>query len=134
MRFSSGLEYSYADDVKKMAESIVNALSLGYIDLSRLGFVRSRGSRSRQAVARIHAVGRAWEAAFNIRPMYLIEVISERFDRLSQQEKEKVIIHELLHIPKGFSGGFVPHGRGVNRRRVDEMYAKYIEKSILFRC
>ncbi|MFN3621739.1 MAG: putative metallopeptidase [Nitrososphaerales archaeon] len=129
------MKYSYADDVKKVAESIINVLGLEYIDISRLGFVRSRGSRSRQVIARIHAIGRAWEVGFNIRPMYLIEVISERFDRLPQQEKERVIIHELLHIPKGLSGGFVPHRRGVNQRKVEEMHIKYrAEERILFRC
>lgn len=120
-----GLKYFYAEDVKTMAESIVEALGLRYIDTSRLGFVRSRGSRSKRVVARIHSIGRAWEAGFNIRPMYLIEVISERYDMLSQQEKEKVIIHELLHIPKGFGGGFVTHSRGVNQKRVEQMHAAY---------
>ncbi len=50
-------------------------------------------------------LGKVWEAGFNIKPRYLIEVISERYDRLNQQEKEKVIIHELLHIPKCFGEG-----------------------------
>lgn len=119
------MRYFYAEDVKLMAESIIEVLGLRYIDVSRLGFVRSSGSRSRKVVARIHSIGRAWEAAFNIKPMYLIEVISERFDRLSQQEKEKVIIHELLHIPRGFGGGFVPHSRGVNQKMVEKMHATY---------
>jgi predicted metallopeptidase len=119
------LKYSYAEDVRLLAESIIDVLGLNHIDRSRLGFVRSRGSRCRRVAARVHALGRVWEAGFNIKPMYLIEVISERYDRLTQPEKEKVIIHELLHIPKRFGGGFVPHGKGVNRRRVEEMHWRY---------
>ncbi len=119
------LEYSYAEDVRLLAETIIDTLGLHHIDRSRLGFVRSRGSKSRRVAARIHALGKVWEAGFNIKPRYLIEVISEKYDRLNQQEKEKVIIHELLHIPKCFGGGFVPHGRGVNRRRVEELHWRY---------
>ncbi len=119
------MDYFYAEDVERMAYSLIKTLRLSYIDTGRLGFVRSRGSRSRYAAARIHALGKVWEAGLNLKPMYLIEVISERYDRLSQNDKEKVLIHELLHIPRGFSGGFVPHTKGVNRRRVDELHALY---------
>lgn len=119
------MEYFYAEDVRLLAESILDALGLSYIDRSRLGFVRSRGSRSRRVAARIHALGRVWEAGLGIKPRYLIEVLSERYDRLSQQEKERVIIHELLHIPRSFGGGFIPHGRGVNPRRVEEFHTIY---------
>ena len=119
------MKYFYAEDVRLLAESIIEVLGLSYIDRSRLGFVRSFGSRSRRVAARIHALGRVWEAGFDIKPRYLIEVLSERYDRLSQQEKEKVIIHELLHIPRSFGGGFIPHGRGVNQMRVEELHTTY---------
>ncbi len=56
------------------------------------------------------------------RPRYLIEVIAERFDRLSQEDKEKVIIHELLHIPKGFSGGFRPHKGYITQKAIDRLH------------
>jgi predicted metallopeptidase len=56
---------------------------------------------------------------------YLIEVISERYDRLSQDEKEKVIIHELLHIPKGFAGGFRPHKGNITRKKIDTLHEKF---------
>jgi len=69
----------------------------------------------------------AWRFALNTGPVYLIEFISERFDRLTPMGKAEVIVHELLHIPPAFSGGLRPHGRLVNdglaRRltsRVDE--------------
>jgi len=69
----------------------------------------------------------AWRFALNMGPVYLIEFISERFDRLTPMGKAEVIVHELLHIPPAFSGGLRPHGRLVNdglaRRltsRVDE--------------
>ena len=60
--------------------------------------------------------------AFESKPYYVIEVISECFDILNQQEQEKVLIHELLHVPGNFGGGFRHHGNWVNRQRVERVY------------
>ena len=49
------------------------------------------------------------QVAMQRKGFYLIEVISKRFDKLSKVEQEKVIIHELMHIPKTFGGGFTHH-------------------------
>jgi predicted metallopeptidase len=67
-----------------------------------------------------------WQRALDIQASYLIEVISERFDKLSQEEKEKVIIHELLHVPQGFGGGFRPHKGYITRKKIDALYAKLV--------
>jgi predicted metallopeptidase len=63
-----------------------------------------------------------WQIALKTQAGYLIEVISERYDKLSQEEKGKVLIHELLHIPKGFSGGFKPHKGNINQRVIDKLH------------
>ncbi len=55
---------------------------------------------------------------------YLIEVILEKFDKLSIEEQTKIIIHELMHIPKSFGGGFIHHNK-VHKKSVEEMYEKY---------
>jgi predicted metallopeptidase len=60
----------------------------------------------------------------NVPPSYTIEVISEIYDKMSSVEKEKTLIHELLHIPGGFSGGFRPHKGYVERRIVEDLYCK----------
>jgi len=57
---------------------------------------------------------------------YLIEVISEKFDKLSKKEQTKIIIHELMHIPKAFGGGFIHHNK-VHDKSVKETYKKYCE-------
>jgi predicted metallopeptidase len=57
-------------------------------------------------------------------------VISERYDKLSDEEKEKTIIHELLHIPAGFAGGFRPHKGYVDRETVDDMHRAFKEQRI----
>jgi predicted metallopeptidase len=53
---------------------------------------------------------------------YVIEVISERYDRLDQEGREKVVIHELLHIPFSFGGGFRGHSGWISERNVDRLY------------
>ena len=55
-----------------------------------------------------------FQKALNIKPAYVIEVLSKHFDRLDDDAKKKVLIHELLHIPKNFSGSLLPH-RSRNR-------------------
>jgi predicted metallopeptidase len=55
---------------------------------------------------------------------YLIEVISEKFDKLSKNEQLKVIIHELMHIPKSFGGGFIHHNK-VHDKSVEHIYNHY---------
>lgn len=122
-----GISYQKASDIEKIAKKIINALCLSYIDQDRLHFYRSNGSKSRRVQARIHGMGRIWFDALGMKPHYIIEVISEEYDRLAPEEQEKVIIHELMHIPTRFSGGFVPHRGKINRKTVDKMYRTYRE-------
>ena len=50
---------------------------------------------------------------------------------LSNKEKEKTLIHELLHIPKGFSGGFRSHKGYVDRRRVERLHQVLLKRRSL---
>ena len=123
------INYERAPDVEESAKKIIAVLNLKHVDPSRLAFYRSTGTRSRRVQARIHGLGRIWFDALSMQPRYIIEVISEEYDKLDKAEKEKVIIHELMHIPQGFSGGFVPHKGKINKRTVDAMHKSYFEAS-----
>ncbi len=121
-----GIKYQQADDIKKEAEEIVRTLNWNHIDFSNLGFLRSFGSTSPRTIARCHALGKAMQMAMGkTTGFYLIEVISEKFDRLPRIEQTKTIIHELMHIPKTFGGGFIHHDKvhEGNVRKVFEHYA-----------
>lgn len=121
------IKYTYAPDIEREARLIVRVLGWAHVDLSNLGFLRSYGSTANYTIARCHGLGKAMQVGMQRRKsFYVIEVISERFDNLPQDEKIKVIIHELMHIPKSFGGGFIHHNK-VNDRTVDKVYKKYCE-------
>jgi predicted metallopeptidase len=86
--------------------------------------VRSRGSGSRGTLGRCHALSKIWQLALGIKAIYIIEILSERFDKMSREEQDKVLIHELMHIPFSFGGGFKHHDV-VTERNVDKVFEHY---------
>lgn len=119
------IQYESAPDLDMQVREIVGKLSLEHIDFSRVFCVRSKGSKSRRILARCHVLPRVMQKALGIRAHYVIEIVTENFEKLSEEERVKTLIHELLHIPKAFGGGFRHHRTHVNRRTVDEMYQAY---------
>ena len=126
--FGMPIRYVEAPDVKKLADEIIDKLSLFHVVPQFLFCFRSTGSSSERTIARIHGLGKIWQEALNLPASYTIEVISERFDRLSQKEKEKTIIHELLHVPEAFAGGFRPHKGYINDRIVENLHRTLLEQ------
>jgi predicted metallopeptidase len=119
------ISYERAPDIDKRAREVVDKLRMTHVDLSRVWFMRSCGSESRYTLARIHVLPRIMQKALGIPTQYVIEIISEKFDSLSEEDQTKTIIHELMHIPESFGGGFRHHRPFVNRRTVEETYRKY---------
>ena len=102
------MEWEKAPDIKREVDKLARELNFDYLNTKRLFCFRSEGSKSR-ARARIWSLPRIWQQALKTEAGYCLEVISERFDRLTVNEQRKVLIHELLHIPKNFSGSLLPH-------------------------
>lgn len=111
------LEWEEANDIKKEILKIVKILNFEHIDTSRIFTYRTEGSKAR-AYARTWMMPKIFQHALDIKPAYVIEVLSKYFDNLSEDDKTKVLIHELLHIPKNFSGALLSHkgpGRHISR-------------------
>ena len=116
------LEYVEAPDVKRLVDEIADSLDFFHIVPQFIFCFRSKGSKSKRVIARIHGLDKIWQEALRMPPAYAIEVVSERYDRLSETEKEKTLIHELLHVPKGFTGGFRPHRGYVDQKKIERLH------------
>jgi predicted metallopeptidase len=102
------MKYTFAPDLQARMCAIVETLGMQHIDISRVKCFRSSGSSTKRTLARCHTVGKLMQKAMNAPAHYAIEFL-ERFEKLSAEEQDKVIIHELMHIPKTFGGGFRQH-------------------------
>jgi len=123
------LEWEEATEVKQALLHILAVLDLPHIDHSRIFCFRTHGSKSR-SYARIWAFPKIFQEALKIQPAYVIEVLAKHFDPLGEDEQKKVLIHELLHIPKNFSGALLPHrsrGRHLGSL-VNKLFKEYQSK------
>jgi predicted metallopeptidase len=125
LRGARTIRYEIAEDIQTRFADIVRTLGLHHIDLDKVVCVRSRGSSARRIIARCHGMSKVLQVALRIKAFYVLEFISERFDRLSEMDQTRTIIHELMHIPKNFGGGFRFHDH-VTARNVQAMLDTYL--------
>jgi len=118
------MKYEFAEDLQKEAARIA-LLLFPHVKIESVRCFRSYGTSSRGTIARCHTVGKLLQKALGIRGFYVLEFLSERFDKLPDSEKIKVIIHELMHIPKTFGGGF-KHHNFVTEDNVNVFYERYV--------
>ena len=100
------MEVERAHDIQERIDEILSVMGpdMGHVINARIICMRSRDAKAR-AYARIWALPSIWQKALEINPFYVIEVLTEKFDRLGDEDKTKILIHELMHVPKKFSGG-----------------------------
>jgi predicted metallopeptidase len=119
-----GIKYELDSEIQAVVNDIAGLL-FPHVRIDSVVCIRSHGSGSRGTIARCHALGKAMQLALGRKGFYVIEVISKRFDRLSETDKIKTLIHELMHIPKSFGGGFIHHNI-VHERNVEKEFQRYI--------
>ncbi len=110
---------------------IIGALRFTHVDPSRIFCVRGYGSTS-EAWARIWGLPTLWQQVLGIRAAYVVEIIEPVFSGLPADEQDRILIHELLHIPRTFSGAIRPHRSPtfrINRRTVEHYYQRYLANS-----
>src|SRR3989338_4030237 len=119
------MKYSKAPDVQKKILQLINQLKFDYIKVKNIHCIRSFDAKTR-AYARIWGMAKLFKEVVGIEPHYIIEVISKRFDKLDRREQLKTLIHELMHIPKTFSGALLSH-RGPHHRINDREAEKILQ-------
>jgi predicted metallopeptidase len=121
---SGNIRYEIADDIQNRFVDIVRTLDLNHINLDKVVCIRSFGSSARRVIARCHGMSKVLQTAMRVKAFYVLEFISERFDSLSDTVQTETIIHELMHIPKNFGGGFRYHDH-VTMKNVKGMLERY---------
>ena len=122
------IQYYNAPDIRQRITEIVEILRFDHIDLEKIHCIRSRGSKSKRTIARIHGLSRIWQEALSLDPTYVIEVIHEQFDYYPPKAQDRTLIHELMHVPQTAKGGFRHHKNHVTNDNVDTWYKRYLQK------
>jgi len=121
------MQYKLAPDVKKQINLLIKNLDFKYIKAKNVHCIRSFDAKTR-AIARIWGMAKIFHEVVGIEPNYIIEVNAKRFDKMSDRDKIKTLIHELMHIPKTFSGALLSH-RG-RYHRINDWEVEKILKSM----
>lgn len=109
--------FEASPSISLRVKHLISECALDYVAPDRIFCVESEGSTSR-AYARIWGLPRIWQDALKISPAYVLEV-THRYQKLGAMDQDHVLLHELSHIPKNFSGALLGHN-GLEKR-VQEM-------------
>ncbi len=117
------MKYEIAKDIKKQIDMLVPQFGFTHVDTKRIFCIRSFDAKTR-AIARIWGMAKLFHEVAGLPVSYIIEVNAKRFDKQSDRDKLKTLIHELMHIPKTFSGALLSHRgahRAINDREVERV-------------
>lgn len=117
------MKFEKAWDIKKKVDLLIEKLHFSHIKRENVHCIRSFDVKTR-AYARIWGMAKLFKEVVGLEPHYIIEVNEKKFRTLSPREQIKTLVHELLHIPKTFSGALLSH-RGpyhhINDREVEKI-------------
>lgn len=117
------MKYTLAPDVKDRIDQLIINLEFKHIKAPNIHCIRSFDAKTR-AYARIWGMAKLFKEVAGIDPHYIIEVNAKKYDKLNEREKIKTLIHELMHIPKTFSGALLSHHgphHDINDREVEKL-------------
>lgn len=117
-----------APEIKQQIIRLVKQLKFKHIKLNQIHCIRSLDANTR-AIARIWGMSRLFKEVAGIEPHYIIEVNAKRFDKQSSRDQLKTLVHELMHIPKNFSGALLSHRsryHQINDREVEKIFKQLL--------
>lgn len=130
---NASVSWELDSEIERRSLELIKTLELEWLSYGRIFFYRSINSKAR-AYARTWGLPKLWQRTLGVEPAYIVEVISEHFDKLSEREQDKVLLHELTHIPHNFSGALVPHTRhkkGSFHDKLDILIERYFQSKNL---
>jgi len=121
------LEFSKAPtELNELLHDIITTTpEFSHIDPDRIHLIFSN-SQSR-ALAYCHEMSSRIQFALDLPSNYVIEIITNNWKKLPAEDRAKVLIHELYHIPRTFSGYLRQH----NRRNGFTAYSRKLENNLL---
>lgn len=119
------MHYKLAPEIKRTIRILIKQLNYTHMKPNNIHCIRSFDAKTR-AYARIWGMSRLFKEVAGLEPHYIIEVNARHFDKLPEREKIKTLIHELMHIPKTFSGALLSH-----RGRYHQINDREVEKIIV---
>lgn len=124
------MDFESAPDIQERVNEIIRRLELSHMRPENIVCMRSHNSKA-NAYARIWSLPRIWQKALGVEAHYILEVISHHFDKRSRDDQDRTLIHELLHVPKTFSGALVPHKcfqKRIDAKAVEVLWRRLREK------
>jgi len=118
-RSTKSVDWVEAPDIAKRSLKLITDLKMDWILYERLFFYRSTDSKAR-AYARTWGLPALWQRSLGVEPGYIID----------KRNQDKVILHELTHIPHNFSGALIAHThrkKGSFHNKLDELVLRYFE-------
>ncbi len=126
------MKYVIAPDIKRQIDVLIDKLQWTHIKKDNIFCIRSTNAKTK-ATARIWGIGKIFTQVVGLPAYYVIEVNSSKFDKLPPDKQIKVLIHELMHIPKTFSGALLSHkGRyhRIDHKEVEKWFKKIKIKKV----
>ena len=121
------MQYLHAPNIKTRIDELIHKIEFAHVIKDRIYCIRSLDAKTR-AIARIWGFSKIFHEVAGLPVTYIIEVNRKKFDKLTYREQTKVLIHELMHIPKNFSGALRSHkGNGFHicDREVEKICRQY---------
>jgi len=118
------MKYEYSESLQVLAEDISRRL-FPYIETSRIKCYKSTGE-DKKIIARCYTLGELMQKALDLKPFYVLEVVNEKFNIISTEEKVKLVIRELMFIKESFNGEF-RNKSSITEKMVESAYSSYLE-------
>ena len=121
------MKYAFDETWTLKTKEIAKILEYTHVIPEKLSVIRSSGTKTKRTIARIHSMGKVMMLGMgHKKSFYVIELISEKFDKQTPDAQTETIIHELMHIPHSFGGGFRNHKLYVTGKQVRKEFERYM--------